>query len=409
MNQKYEPNYDDEDFRVAEDGYDELPIIQEEPQIPELLEAMAARGGTVREDADKITITIPKQQKGKQPGQKDKLPPLVAVPQAEQLKLFAPWFSPEKSRTLPEADTIGRYVLSRRKNLWGSEAALERVFPTKHGGTAKIQAALLTGSKKILFPGALEQLIEMVLRKMTLEQQAEMGLFREKNAPGFHHISVAFTLYDLRRRLAEDGHERSARDIREALEVMDACRWSVAAPLDREFVGELRGPILRIGATKQARKKDGTGEKEMYVCYWHPLIAEEILANRGLLLDAGITKIKDPLARWAAHRLNARYRQAGKNDWIHDKGYTISLETILQESGIDPESRMRDTLERVRKAWQELQDAGFLSTMKPYTESLEMEATARRPKITGATWILHPGPALVDNIIAGNREKKLNQ
>jgi hypothetical protein len=403
MNQKYEPKYDDEDFRLAEDGYEELPIIEEEPKIPELLEAMAARGGTVREDAENITITIPKAPK--QP-EREELPPLVAVPQAQQLKLFSPWFSPEKNRTLPEADTIGRYVLSRRKNLWGTKATLERIFPTKNG-KARMKAAILDGGTTILFPGGLEQLIELVLRKMTLEQQAEMWLFREKSPPGFHHISVAFTIYDLRRRLAEDGHERSVRDIREALQVMDGCNWSIEAPLDREFVGELRGPILRIQGVKKTKQSKGEGKKEMYLCYWHPLIAEEILSDRGLLVDAGITKIKDPLARWAAHRLNARYRQAGKNDWINEKGYTISLATILQESGIEAERRIRDTLERIRKAWEELQDAGFLSAMKPYTESLEMEATARRPKITGATWILHPGPALVDTIIQGNKEKRI--
>jgi hypothetical protein len=404
MNQKYEPNYDDEDFRLAEDGYEELPIIEEEPQIPELLEAMAARGGTVREDAENITITIPKAPK--QP-EREGLPPLVAVPQAEQLKLFAPWFQPEKNRTLPEADTIGRYVLGRRKNLWGEKATLERIFPTKNG-KARMKAAILDGGTKILFPGGLEQLIEMVLRKMTLEQHADMGLFREKTGKGFHYISVAFTLYDLRRRLAADGHERSVRDIREALLVMDGCNWSIEAPIDKEFVGELRGPILRIQGIKKTKQSKGEGNKEMYLCYWHPLIAEEILANRGLLLDAGVTRLKDPLARWAAHRLNARYRQAGKNDWINEKGYSISLATILQESGIEADQRIMDTVRKVRAAWEELQEHGFLHAMKPYTEHLTMEATHRRPKIVGATWILHPGTALVDTIIQGNQEKRLN-
>ena len=325
---------------------------------------------------------------------------------AKQMLLFAPLYDQTRNRTFATADTLNRYVLARRHNLRGTSEKLEKLFPAA-GGTSTLTAAVLPGGENIMFPGAFEQLIELVLRKMTIEQNAEMGLWLEKKSPGIHHVSVMFSLAELRRRLADNGTGRTFADIREALEVMSRCNWTVTTSTNPRFVGELRGPILRIEAAQKEKRADAKGEKEMYLAYWHPLIAEAILSADHFLLDNGILKLKDPLARWILNRLNARYRQAAKDDAIAGRGYTLSLETILAESGIETESRFRDTVARVRSAIDELKEHFFLSPVRPYDEKPTHETTSGRPKVKNMTWTLYPSGTFAQGVIEGNREARL--
>ena len=368
-------------------------------QAAELIEA----GGKIeRETADTITISVTLPKVPSDSGEKGVVA-LVKADTDRQLTLFGAFFNQEHNRTFTTADTLNRYVLTKRRELKTAKGST-KTYEAK-GGTSKITAALF--DEKIIFPGAFEQLVELVLRKMTIEQRAEMGLWQEKKSPALHHVSVTFSLAELRRRLAENGSERKLADIREALEVMSRCNWSCDTPLPARFVGELSGPILRIDARRKERREDEKGEKEMYLAYWHPLIAEAILSGDHFLLDNGILRLKDPLARWILNRLNARYRQAAKDDAISGKGYTLSLETILAESGIEVEVRLRATIERIRSALAELQAQGFLSSIPhPYEESPTYEHTATKPKVVGMTWVLFPSRNCAQNVIDGNKEAK---
>ena len=330
--------------------------------------------------------------------------PLERSDRSKQMLLFAPLFDNERNRTFVVADTLNRYVLTKRRDVRHSKNdTLKRVYSAQ-SGPAEITPAVLDG--KIIFPGAFEQLIELVLRKMTIEQNAELGLWQEKRKPGIHHVSVMFSLAELRRRLAANDSERKLSEIREALEVMSRCSWTVRTSQAHRFVGELRGPILRIEAARKELRADAKGEKEMYFAYWHPVIAEAILAGDHFLLDNRILKLKDPLARWILNRLNARYRQAAKDDAISGNGYTLSLATIFAESGIEAEVRLRATLERVRSALNALREHFFLSPLRPYEEIPTYENTPGRPKIIDMTWVLFPSSEFAQTVIDGNREAR---
>jgi len=327
---------------------------------------------------------------------------------AKQMLLFSPLYHTDRNRTFTTADTLNRYVLSKtRPNLFGSKQKLEKQFPAKNG-TSIIRAAILSGGEKIMFPGALEQLIELILRKMTVEQRAELGLWREKRDPGMHHVSITFSLSELRRRLEENGTGRPLAEIREALDVLSGCLWIVDAPLTPQYVGEMRNPILRIEKVIRAKRGDEKGEKNVYEAFWHPLIAESILSADYFLLDAGITRLKEPLGRWILNRMNARYRQASKSDSYSRRGYTLSLETILAESGIEPEKRVRGTIERVRKALKELQEHNYLNIVGDHCEEKPTyETTSGRPKIVAMTWVLFPSREFAQTVIDGNTEARL--
>ena len=162
--------------------------------------------------------------------------PLERSDRSKQMLLFAPLFDNERNRTFVVADTLNRYVLTKRRDVRHSKNdTLKRVYSAQ-SGTAEITPAVLDG--KIIFPGAFEQLIELVLRKMTIEQNAELGLWQEKRKPGIHHVSVMFSLAELRRRLAANDSERKLSEIREALEVMSRCSWTVRTSQAHRFVGD---------------------------------------------------------------------------------------------------------------------------------------------------------------------------
>ena len=93
-------------------------------------------------------------------------------------------------------------------------------------------------------------------------------------------------------------------------------------------------------------------------------------------------RLDSPLARWFYERLSHTYRQAVKNGVVTGTGYRLSLETILRESGIAVEKRVRDSINAVRRALKELGEKQVLDYRTPYKEELVQSSKAtsgRRP------------------------------
>jgi hypothetical protein len=87
------------------------------------------------------------------------------------------------------------------------------------------------------------------------------------------------------------------------------------------------------------------------------------------------------------------------------KGYYLTLTRVLAESGIMPEKRLRDTVERVRAALAELQNQGFLDRLnKAYDEEITYERTKGRSKILDVKWTLYPSTVFAEEIISGNTQ-----
>jgi hypothetical protein len=76
----------------------------------------------------------------------------------------------------------------------------------------------------------------------------------------------------------------------------------------------------------------------------------------------------------------------------------------LEERGLTREARLRNNLDSVRKALQEMKKRRILSEVEAYKEELVQVPTKRRPKIVNAIWTLYPSPEFVEEIIGGNRE-----
>ena len=102
-------------------------------------------------------------------------------------------------------------------------------------------------------------------------------------------------------------------------------------------------------------ERDPTGEDSRVAMTYHPLATQAILGLAFYPINqVRVGKLKRPLARWLTTRMSHNYRQARKNGYVHNDGYHISLQTILEERGLPREKRLRANVEAVREAIEEM-------------------------------------------------------
>lgn len=326
-----------------------------------------------------------------------------------QADLFGGWHHSldDKTRTLDLYDSVPKFVLSRSRE--SNEDKLHRWPSVKIGQielnvTLKAAALIDDGDSRrvrFVFPGVREELIERALRKMAVDRSAEMDVDEQSGS-----VRVEFTLRQLRNRLASDGHDFSASQTREGLEVMNACELTVEGRISEGLSDRLRGPLLAI--RRDVRLKGGSNEQAFYAGLFHPLATHAILGAQFFLFGHGVMRLRLPLARWIATQINVRFRQAAKG--LNGPGYKLSLSRIINQSGIVPEQRLRDTIRRVEAAIHELKREGFLCLMRTGLTLEEAQirykgSTGGRPKIADVTWTLYPSSPFVEEIITGNIER----
>lgn len=330
-----------------------------------------------------------------------------------QLLLFSNFHAAaDQTRTLPAYDIIPKFILSSTR----SQKTVEiRTFPNVKIGEKKVKVDLTPAiietpdGAKTIFPGIREELIERALRFMAVQQNIDLYLEQETNAKGNHRITVVFTLYSLRKQMAKDGHDFKCSQIKEGLEVMRKCDLKVTGDINQEYVGVLSGPLLSISDQLTTKEWDSDGKSTAFRAIFHPLATQSILNQDYFLMrHSKLMKLRQPLARWIANRLNAKYRQASKKGWVHGDsgGYRLTLRQILEESGIVPEKRLRDNIERVRTSLNELKENLFLDPWNAFTEKPSYELTKGRSKLVNMEWIIFPSTEFVEDIIEGNIERK---
>lgn len=327
-----------------------------------------------------------------------------------QPELFDRWHleEPNKTRTLDLYDVVPKFLLTRNRQTTGSK--LHRWNNVKVGTrelAITLKAAALvdeSDSRKVRFvyPGIREELIERSLRKMAVDRSAEIGLDVPSGS-----VTVAFSVRGLRNRLARDGHDFSAPQLRDGLEVMSGCELTIEGRIADDLSDRLRGPLLAI--RRDIRwKTDRDGNKSLYLGMFHPLATHSILGQDYRSFGHRVVKLRLPLARWIATTMNVRFRQATKGFGVRHIGYTLSLSRILDQSGMLPEKRVRDSVDRVRKAIRELESEGYLGGLSaPQTkeEKRYKSSGSGRPGISDVHWTLYPSSTFAAEIIAANVER----
>jgi hypothetical protein len=336
------------------------------------------------------------------------------MPDEVQLELLAPWYTQNtsESRTLDFFDAIPKYPFAVTTTIPKPER-LEVPFTLRGKKyTAFVAPARITdartGQERLVFPGSREELVERALRFIAVQQIAKTKLIPDAET-GRQAVTVFFTLSMLRRHLEELGHGYKLSEIKEALDILSDTLIEIRVESDDE-PGQskrrrfMKGTILSnyVGDFLEG---DSSGEDSRAAMTFHPLATQAILELAYFPINqARVGSLKHPLARWLTTRMSHNYRQARKKGFVQKDGYQMSLKTILEERGLVPEARLRNNLDAVRNALQEMKQRGVLSKMQAFDEKLAYAPTNGRPKIINALWTLYPSDEFVDEIISGSKQ-----
>lgn len=327
------------------------------------------------------------------------------APEALQLTLFEGFFAEDgqQSRTLDIFDNIPKYVYSKTRRTEDLKPITWTL--NLHGTPAEVTLtpAIIQNAKGeafAAFPGAREELVELALRRLAVQQVAALGVHVRRDS-GERVIRVTFSLYQLRKQLRAIGHGYKIAEIKEALQILSGTFLDLSwRPGNRTRTA--RSPILDKPISDFA-DDDEEGSRSFYSVNYHPLATQAILTLAYYPINYDrLMKLKTPLGRWLAIRLSHNFRQAKKTAALEGQGYHIALSTILNESGMVREERLRDNVATVRKAIKEMIKQRILHVMKPFEEKPRYGATKGRPKMVDVVWTFFPSSEFATEIIEGN-------
>ncbi len=352
--------------------------------------------------------SLPNEYEGVSP--RARMKPPLATP--EQLGLPLTWFAGNdergNSRSLIYWDQVPWRVLSHKRGGDVPELIrLENVRISRDAeATVELRPAILAdGKNKVrrVYPGAREEMVEMVLRRMAVQRLAHCSAEDAGEVTQGKLVSLCTTLYAVQQELEQRGHALSRPQIKEAMKVMHLCNVSVECS-DAFFQAGSSGAIL--GAMTYAGPKAPEDDGRLrYSVVFHPLISAAILSEKYFPMNyERWMQLQRPLARWMANLLNVRYRYAEK-DPSESCSFKLTLRRVLNDSGIKAEPRMRDNIDRVREAIDELRRVGYLTPMQR-TQDTERATYARTPgrrAVEDMEWQLQASRTFASEIIAGNR------
>lgn len=246
------------------------------------------------------------------------------------LDLFGldPLLDKNYSNTLEIYDLAGKFLYDKHTKYLSKATAEETEFTrlTTYNGmdfrisvTAANIERVKDGKKQrvFVFPGAREEIIEDVLRKLATERRAEAYEATTGNNAGSKFVGIAFTVFEVYDELKRVGKSYSYGEIREALHIMNRSILSIQS-LDRSI--DLSAPFFPIVATAERGKKD----TRSFVCF-HPMVTDVILTlNFRRYNYSKALEFNRHYTRLTYKRLCHRWTQASPS-----KPYNILLSTLI--------------------------------------------------------------------------------
>ena len=339
--------------------------------------------------------------------------PIADPARPESQLILADWFvdSPNKTHTHEIFDAMPKYLLDRHAKVTTQVETLRRSFQFRNNEyTLRIAPAILQrGEGDIgMYPGVREELVFRAILHLAVQQHVRLKTNADKD--GNLVISAAFTLSQLRKHLRRSGHEFPIAELDEALLVSRLASYDLRREGESSRAMMSSGLFMLYSAHDEDLKAgDDPGDKSQRYVVFNPLITRSILEKTFRAINyEKLMSLNSPLARWVYERFSHNFTQAVRNGGVQGKGYTLSLETILRESGITAEKRVRDSINAVRKALKELGGKSVLDRMKPYDEKLLRGEKPSRgfPPVVGAIWTLYPSGGVVGEIVEANRKVK---
>jgi len=231
------------------------------------------------------------------------------------------------------------------------------------------------------YPAAREELVEEALRKIATDTLS--GVYLDDQA------GVQFTLSQLRRELAARRHGFTLDEIKQALQICHSTSVKVTSTDGEGISSGTIFPVLLMSSREKWLKEPGDAR-----CYvqFHPLITQSInrLTFRQFDYDTHML-CRNQLARWLHKRLSHNYINA---NW--DNAYTIKATTIIADSCLINNERLRDRISAIDGALQELLDEDVIS-------KFDKELIHVGRKLTDAKFHVHPSLNFIDNMKLANK------
>lgn len=243
------------------------------------------------------------------------------------------------------------------------------------------------GEEKEFFLTKREELVEAALRKMAADQRS--GLYLDNFA------GVQFTLYQLRKELKEQGHSIHYDSLIEALQVSHRIGMTLKTQDGHAVMEAPAFPVLVI-SNRENWLKNPKGTK----CFvqFNPLVTQSINTISYRQFDyIKYMSCNYLLSRWIYSRLAHNYTQAEIT-----KPYSILASTIIRDSHLVNDGRLRQRIAAIDKSLKELKILEIL-------ESHKKETRFDGRKISDVLYTLTPTRTFVREIIYANTRQRDSQ
>lgn len=266
-------------------------------------------------------------------------------------------------------DAYGRLSFSVLEREFIYRDNLYRVFIQP----AKIK--MKNGLYKECLPSQREELVEDALRKIASEGS---GVFLDDSA------GVTFTLYELEQELKQMGHHYHKGEIKEAIMICGKTNMEVQTKDGKSIV---MMPLFETVGLQTQEDWKGYGKKTKAFVRFNSLVTKSIKEKSFRLVNyTKSMSYQKVLARWFHKRLSHNYRQASLTE-----PFTITLNRIINDSGIKRYNSMRYHIRELKEAFEEMKAKEELSDYK-----IEKKCNGR--KIEDAKFILIPHESFVNEM-----------
>ncbi len=230
-------------------------------------------------------------------------------------------------------DTVGKFEYDKKKKYRLSVSAEDTEFVryTEYDGIkirvtvidANIERLMPDGSKKRVFvrPGAREEIIEDVLRKLATEKRAEAYEITSGDSKGQQLVGLEFSRYEVYEELKRINNGKvqySYAEIHEAILVLNRAHLQFDA---EDGSISFSAPFLPVLAFAEKATK---GDTKSFVCF-HPMVTDIIMtANYRRYNYKKALSFKGQYTRLIYKRLCNRWIQAGPGN-----PYKVKLSTLV--------------------------------------------------------------------------------
>ena len=247
----------------------------------------------------------------------------------------------------------------------------------------------LAGETIEYYPSAREELIEHALRKIAVDQ--ESGFF-----DGLEFRSgCRFTLYQLRRHLAAQGHSLRYDELIEGLDILSLSSIEIEGVSEQNAVTYTRMSYLSL--LTRVRRKDLSSDPEAkWLVQFHPLITDSIqkITYRQFNYKR-LMNCRTQIARWVISQLVLKYTQASMLN-----SFEMRFSTVKRDSGLlSGYARVRDAVAALDAAWEEAKSLGVLAKVHRF------EQRGPRARLEDVVYTLYPSPAFAAEQKAANRRQ----